>query len=93
VVNGNHWLLIAFKIYSFHHRSYIRCVITLPLKQMSRSEKLMALEALWEELSRDETELESPAWHQEELAATEHRVKEGKEQFVDWENAKKQLRQ
>jgi len=67
-------------------------VITLPLKQMSRAEKLMALEALWEELSRDETEYESPAWHEEELAATERRVKDGKEQFVDWEKAKSQLR-
>jgi Putative addiction module component len=67
-------------------------VITLPLKQMSRAEKLMALEALWEELSRDETEYESPAWHEEELAATERRVENGKEQFIVWEKAKTQLR-
>ena len=60
--------------------------------QMSRAEKLMALEALWEDLTRDETEFESPGWHQEELAATEQRVQSGKEQFVEWESAKKQLR-
>lgn len=52
----------------------------------------MALEALWEDLTRDETEYESPAWHEEELAATERRVKDGKEKFVDWEKAKDQLR-
>jgi hypothetical protein len=67
-------------------------MISLPLKEMSRAEKIMALEALWEDLSRDEAEFESPSWHQDELAATEARVKSGKEQPVDWEHAKKQLR-
>jgi hypothetical protein len=52
----------------------------------------MALEALWDELSRDEAEFDSPASHEEELAATERRVQEGKEKFVDWEEAKNQLR-
>jgi hypothetical protein len=67
-------------------------MISLPLKEMSRAEKIMALEAILEDLSRNEAEFESPAWHQEELAATEQRVKAGKEHPVDWEHAKKQLR-
>ncbi len=52
----------------------------------------MALEALWEDLTRNETEFESPAWHKEELSRTEERVKKGEEKFMDWETAKKQLR-
>jgi hypothetical protein len=52
----------------------------------------MALEALWEDLSRDEVEFDSPSWHQDELAATEKRQRSGKEQPVDWEQAKKRLR-
>jgi hypothetical protein len=68
-------------------------MITLPLKQMTQAEKLMAMEAIWEDLSRDEAAFESPAWHREELAATEERVKAGKEQFIDWEQAKKELRE
>jgi hypothetical protein len=67
-------------------------MISLPLKKMSRAEKIMALEAIWEDLSRNEAGFESPAWHQEELAATEQRVKAGKDRPVDWEHAKKQLR-
>jgi hypothetical protein len=67
-------------------------MISLPLKEMSRAEKIMALEALWEDLSRNEAGFASPAWHQEELVATEQRVESGKEQPVDWEHAKKQLR-
>ena len=53
----------------------------------------MAMEAIWDDLSRNEEAFESPAWHKEELAATEERVKAGKEQFVDWEQAKKELRE
>jgi len=67
-------------------------VISLPLGQMSRAEKTMALEALWEDLSRNQAEFESPSWHRDELAATEERVKSGKEEPVDWEQAKKRLR-
>jgi len=67
-------------------------MISLPLAQMSRTEKLMALEALWEDLTRNEREYESPEWHKDELLATAERVKSGKEQAVDWESAMKQLR-
>ena len=67
-------------------------MISLPLKQMSRAEKLMAFEALWEDLSRDEAKFKSPSRHREELAATEQRVKSGREGFVDWEAAKRKLR-
>jgi len=71
---------------------YVRRMISLPLDQMSKTEKLMALEALWEDLTKSEAEHPSPSWHKDELAATEQRVKSDKEQFVDWEEAKKRLR-
>jgi hypothetical protein len=35
-------------------------MIALPLNEMSRAEKLMAMEALWADLSQDEQFLESP---------------------------------
>jgi len=60
--------------------------------QMPRSEKLKLMETLWEELSRSDAGFESPAWHAKELAETEQRLAEGKEQVMDWEKAKKALR-
>ncbi len=62
------------------------------VQQLPRSEKLKLMEALWDDLSRPDSELQSPAWHAEELAATEQRLAEGKEQILDWEVAKKELR-
>jgi hypothetical protein len=62
------------------------------LRQLPRSEKLKLMESLWEDLSRPDHEFESPAWHAQELAATERRLAEGKEQILDWETAKESLR-
>lgn len=59
---------------------------------MPRTEKLKLMEALWEDLSRSDTEVESPAWHAQELAQTEQRLAEGKEEILDWDTAKKELR-
>ena len=67
--------------------------IALPLHQMSRLEKLGVMEALWADLSRDEQALESPAWHEAALRQTEGRVAAGSEKPMDWETAKKELRQ
>ena len=62
------------------------------IRQLPRSEKLRLMEALWEELSRPESEYESPAWHARALVETERRVAEGREQAMEWEAAKKKLR-
>jgi hypothetical protein len=67
--------------------------IALPIHQMSRLEKLGAMEALWEDLSRDEPALQSPAWHEDALRETERRVAAGDEKAMDWDSAKKELRQ
>lgn len=66
--------------------------VTLPLNKMSRAEKLMAMEALWADLSRDESKVESPAWHAEELKETEKLVKSGQAKFSDWKEAKVRIR-
>jgi hypothetical protein len=62
------------------------------IQQMSRSEKLHAMELLWESLSREEDKLESPAWHADALRETQQRYEAGQEQPVDWDTAKKELR-
>ena len=66
--------------------------ITLPLDQMTLAEKLRVMETLWADLSRDEQQLESPAWHEQVLKDREERVRSGQEAFVDWETAKQRLR-
>ena len=62
------------------------------VQQMSRVERLKLMELLWEQLSRPDEALESPAWHAQELRETEQRLTEGKEQVREWDAAKKELR-
>ena len=66
--------------------------VALPLKKMSRDEKLRAMETLWADLSKDEDRLESPAWHAQALREAERAVMAGKARFSDWEEAKKRIR-
>jgi hypothetical protein len=66
--------------------------VTLPLEKMTTAEKLRVMETLWRDLTRDEEQFESPAWHGEVLRERMKRVKQGKETFIDWETAKRQLR-
>jgi hypothetical protein len=62
------------------------------VRQLPRSEKIKLMETLWEELSRPDNEFESPAGHAKELAATERRLAEGKEQMLNWDTTKESLR-
>lgn len=66
---------------------------TIEIKHLSREEKLRVMEAIWEDLSKEEDKVESPAWHQEALQETDRRFKSGEERIVDWQDAKRELRE
>ncbi len=66
--------------------------VTLPLHEMSLSEKLRAMEALWEDLSRNSNGLNSPPWHEAALKKRKARAASGKTSYIDWERAKKEIR-
>ena len=65
----------------------------LEIQQMPRQEKLKLMETLWAELSRDEAELDSPAWHADALRETSERRARGEESVLDWEQARAKLQQ
>ena len=65
---------------------------TLPIEQMTWDEKLCAMEALWADLCREADRIESPAWHAPILKERAERVASGAEKFMDWETAKRELR-
>lgn len=65
---------------------------TTAIKKLSREEKLQVMEAIWEDLSVEEETIESPAWHQEALKESEQRRMAGRENILDWKDAKRELR-
>ena len=67
--------------------------VNLPLDKMTTEEKLQAMEALWADLTQNEEQFESPGWHKQVLQEREQRIESREESFIDWEVAKKQLRE
>ncbi len=63
------------------------------MKQMSKVEKLQAMEFLWKDLSSETSNITSPSWHKNLLDETEKRFEKGLENPVDWSRAKRQLRE
>ena len=64
----------------------------IDLKQMSLSDKLCLMEALWDKLCRREEEVPIPEWHKQVLNEREQQIKEGKATFSEWEGAKERIR-
>ena len=62
------------------------------LQGLSTSEKITLMERLWADLSQRPQELPSPKWHGDVLAERIAAVREGRTQFVDWDEAKQRLR-
>lgn len=62
------------------------------LDQITIEEKLRAMEALWDDLCRHDA-VEVPQWHKDTLDEREWLIDEGKAEFIDWETAKKELRE
>jgi hypothetical protein len=66
--------------------------VAVDLKAMSVPEKMELLQAVWDDLLQAESELQSPDWHGEVLRERDERVNSGQEKFIDWEDAKAELK-
>ena len=59
---------------------------------MTTSEKLRALEEIWDDLRRTPENVPSPSWHADALQAREKQIQEGESNFEDWSVAKRTIR-
>jgi hypothetical protein len=65
--------------------------MTLNLEEMATEEKLKTMELLWDDLCRTAPDFSSPSWHEDVLREREQRIRERKDKFVDWDQAKKDI--
>ena len=63
------------------------------LEKLSVAEKLELMERLWDDLSRRPGDVPSPQWHADVLAERIAAVRDGRTDFVQWDDAKKRLRE
>jgi putative addiction module component (TIGR02574 family) len=62
------------------------------IHQLPLSEKLQIMEAIWEDLRAQAKDVPVPRWHEELLDARREAVAQGREQVLDWDDAKHALR-
>ena len=67
--------------------------VAIKLENLTTAEKIGVMERLWEDLFLNASETLSPSWHGDVLAQRESAVKVGEACFVDWEDAKKKIRE
>jgi putative addiction module component (TIGR02574 family) len=66
---------------------------TLLIESLSTADKIVLMERLWDDLSRRPADVVSPEWHGDILDDRRAAVLEGRTAFVDWEDAKRRLRE
>ena len=58
------------------------------ISKMSVIERLQAMEALWDSLTHESTEVKSPAWHGDVLSKRKEKIKNGNAEFLSLEELK-----
>ena len=61
---------------------------TLDIKEMSTIERLQIMEALWDALLYEGTEIESPEWHRDILDERKGEIESGNTKFISLEELK-----
>jgi len=58
------------------------------IKKMSTIERLQAMEALWDSLMDEKSEIESPQWHRDILEERKKKIENGNAEFISLEELK-----
>jgi len=61
------------------------------IEKMSVTERLQAIDQLWDSLTRDSDEIPSPDWHQDVLADRKARAQRGEAKFLTLDQLRSRL--
>ena len=64
----------------------------LPLDQMNVHDKISTMELLWDDICRNAPDFTSPSWHGDILMEREKKIKQGIDDFIEWDVAKNNIR-
>jgi hypothetical protein len=67
--------------------------VKIGLSELTLAQKLDLMEALWNDLAKNEETLESPGWHEQVLRDREEALASGSATVSDWEEAKDRIRE
>ena len=58
-------------------------LLTEKLKEMSKKEKLVLMEQIWDSLLQEDDGIDSPQWHKEILEERMAKIKKGEAKFIN----------
>ncbi len=58
------------------------------ISKMTVIERLQTMEALWDSLTHESTEIKSPAWHGDVLSERKEKIKNGSASFISLDELK-----
>ena len=61
---------------------------TIDIKNMNLLDRLQTMEALWDSLLNEESDIDSPQWHQGILEERRRNIQNGKAEFVSLKDLK-----
>ena len=67
--------------------------VAIKLENLTTAEKISVMERLWDDLCQNAGETLSPPWHGDVLTQRDEAVTVGEARFIDWEDAKKKIRE
>jgi putative addiction module component (TIGR02574 family) len=67
-------------------------MVTIQIEKLTITEKIQVMESLWDSLCAQADNISSPAWHSEVLQQREDMLNNGEDSFVDWNDAKEDIR-
>ena len=65
---------------------------TIEISRMTTAERLQTMEAMRDSLIHDNSEIESPEWHEDILTSRKLAIEEGKAEFISIEELKSKHR-
>ncbi len=66
--------------------------VEIQLSELTLAQKLNIIETIWDDISRCNSEIESPHWHEEILKDRERALAAGKANVSDWEEARVRIK-
>lgn len=61
------------------------------VSKMTKEEKILAMEEIWDDLCHTVGGFESPGWHEDVLRDRQKNLEIGEDRFVDWPTAKRNI--
>ena len=74
------------------YNSAMSTEIVLPLETMTVAEKLEVIDAVWQDLRKNEGSLPVPEWHKQILERRRRSFERGEVGYTNWEDAKAEIR-